>query len=221
MISVCIPTYNQFGVGGRYLTELLDSLTIQSGVFEVVISDNSDDNLIENLCMKYAGKMDIKYFRNTKKGIAHNTNHAISKASYSLIKIMYMDDLLLSGSALHLFAEALQKKDWAVSDSWRIDARGNMKSMKKAFWSPRLIEGMNTIGMPSVVAFRKSDVYFDAQLHTLVDCEFYWLLMKKFGDPVWIRSPLVAQRDHDYSASVQMKNTKVEDYLYIKQKHML
>ncbi len=221
MISVCTPAFEQYGHGVKHLTQLFDSLVKQKGIFDVIISDNSTDGCIETLCKLYADKLDIKYFHNPVIGISANTNNAIEKATHDKIKIMYMDDVCASEYCLAHFSEALNRKQWAISDSYKINGTGVRTKVKQPFWGDRILEGYNTIGMPSVIAFRKNSIRFDENLKTLLDCEFYWLMMKEFGEPEWIRKPIISQRFHEHSTSSKQGNMRVQEFEYLKKKHNL
>lgn len=220
LMSVCIPCYEQRGFGVKYMTELLNSISRQRGLaFEVVVSDNSRDNRIEHLCRKYKS-INLRYFRNNSTyGTSNNTNNAISKAAGGLIKIMYSDDLLLEPNALYEFKKALGKRHWAVSWSKSMNKAGKVYHLHKAHWNDRLITGRNTIGMPSVMAMRKNEFTFDPNITTLLDCEYYWLLKNRYGDPEWITKPLVGQRYWDGSMSFIVGDNKETDYKYLQKKH--
>lgn len=222
MISVCIPCYEQSGMGTKYMAELLDSISRQRGVeLEVVVSDNSKDNNIELLCSNYRN-MNLRYFRNNETyGTSNNTNNAISHAAYGHIKVMYSDDLLLEPNALYEFWKALQENHWAVCWSKSMNKAGKISHLRKPHWNDNIIKGKNTIGMPSVVAFRKNEFAFDPNLTTLLDCEYYYLLKNKYGEPEYITKPLVAQRYWDGSMSFIVGDNRGKDYAYLVKKHKL
>lgn len=219
MISVCIPTFEQYGFGVKHLTILLDSLLKQKGGFEVIISDNSKDKEISNLCFEYGKKLDLHYHHNPVIGISQNTNNAIELAHYDKIKPMYMDDVLTNNYALAHFSESLNRIGWAVSDSYKLSANDVREKTKVPYWRDEVLKGFNSIGMPSVVAFRKNELRFDPKLVTLLDCEFYWLLKEKYGLPEFIRHPLVGQRYHANSTSSKQVNKRLEEFEYLKEKH--
>lgn len=221
MISVCIPTFEQYGAGVKNLTLLLNTLLPQKGSFEVIISDNSKDNNIKDLVKKYADRLDIRYFKNSILGVSHNSNNAISKARYDKIKPMYMDDTFTVNTALESFSKALDKYDWVISNSIVINEKGQRIQIKNAQWSDHIIKGFNTIGMPSVMAYKGKDILFDPTLHTMLDCEFYYRLHQKYGKPGEIKDRIVAQRYHDNSSSRKMPNTKLKEIEMLNLKYQL
>jgi glycosyltransferase involved in cell wall biosynthesis len=230
MISVCIPTYEQYGYGAGYLRELLDSLARQLGVtFEVVISDNSRDDAIEKLCRSYKNKNlqaglcgNLNYIRNNiTYGVANNTNNAIAHAAFDFIKIMYQDDVLSQKYSLQLFEEALKRKPWVISSWLEIDEQGRFHGKHDPFWNQFMLKGRNTFGMPSAVAIQRNGVAFDPKLRTLLDCEYYWLLHEKYGEPEYIERSLVSCRYWHQSASMMQRDFGVEEYEYLAAKHGL
>lgn len=221
MISICIPVYEQNGMGRNYLLQLFQSIAIQTyRDFEVIVSDNSRDDVIQNACAQY-WHFPIRYFRNNESfGVSNNTNNALDKARGEHVKIMYSDDLFLTAGALELFVRALHASAWAVSDNQTLDQSGyRQRHINKAGWNSDLIKGNNTLGMPSVMAMVRNELRFDSNLTTLLDCEFYYRMHKLYGEPVYIHQPLIGQRYWPGSMSLTEPNHKAEDFEYIKQKH--
>lgn len=165
--------------------------------------------------------MDIKYIRNTKLlGISNNTNNAIKNASCDKIKIMYMDDILLEDNALLYFREVLRNNTWAVCYSKHIDMNEKVLKLKQPHWTKEILKGeYNSIGMPSVMGIRKNEFEFDPKLKTLLDCEYMWLLHRKYGPPAIIPKYLVGQRIWKKSTSNVQGSLKNEEYKYLVEKH--
>jgi hypothetical protein len=134
---------------------------------------------------------------------------------------MMMDDMLTAPTSLMVFTNALKNKHWAVSNSRFINEEGRVTAIGNAHWNNSLLSGTNSIGMPSVVAFRKNEFKFDTNLKTLCDCEYYWLLFNKYGNPEWISAYLVQQRLHKDSISRNQPHMGKQEYEYLKQKHGL
>ena len=108
-ISICIPTYKRV----KDLIRLLDSILIQNySNFEVIISDDSDDDLVGNLVREYQRKLPISYFKSEiPLGTPSNWNFAISKAKGQWIKLVHDEDWFSNEGSLAAFAEAAQKND--------------------------------------------------------------------------------------------------------------
>ena len=62
-ISICIPAYKRT----HFLKRLLQSIELQTYKdFEVIISDDSDDDSVSQLLTAFEGKFPIQYFKNEK-----------------------------------------------------------------------------------------------------------------------------------------------------------
>lgn len=216
-ISVVIPAFEQYGHGARTLTECLRSVYNQRDCeFEVVVSDNAQDGTIKEVCDKFG----VKYYHNPVRGISNNTNSAIEKASYPLIKILYQDDSLATKTALKDISFALKFDQWVLCSGFSIHDKIPAKP-RNPRWTDDLLKGNNKLGMPSIMAVRKNDLRFDPNLKTLLDCEYYWLMDKKYGQPGYIRKHIINSRYWNGSTSRQQGNFSEQEYEYLKQKHGL
>lgn len=222
-ISVCIPAFEQYGYGVKHLRALFHSLASQAGNFEVVVSDNSKNEEIEDFCeaTKRVTTLNIRHIYNKNVGISENTNNAIRNAKSDFIKIMYMDDLLLHNNALIEFIKALENHPWATSYARSIDANGLVFKPHVPKWNPDILYGKNTIGMPSMLAVRKNEFEFDVNLKTRLDCDYMYMLYKAYGPPVVIPKFLIGQRYWDKSTSRVQGNLTHVEVDYLKQKHNL
>ena len=64
-ISICIPTYEFKGDGVKYLSELFDTLRVQTFQdFNIVVSDHSVDDEIHDFCKEASELFEIIYIRN-------------------------------------------------------------------------------------------------------------------------------------------------------------
>jgi glycosyltransferase involved in cell wall biosynthesis len=214
-LSIAIPTWETNGRGVEFLDDLLRTIEIQYFKnFEVVISDHSQNNDILIKCQEFNSKFDIKYFRNENDwgNSPANLNNAISKCSGEVIKIMFQDDFFYDD-------EALEKIYYALSDSdkmWLLNGTNHTKDGGNSFYwdfypkfNDNLLEGVNTISSPSVVAFkRQSEIIFDETLVYFMDIDYYYAMQKKYGDPVFYNDILVTNRVHENSISSNISNKK-------------
>jgi glycosyltransferase involved in cell wall biosynthesis len=94
MISICIPTYEMGGKGLKFLRQGIESIRLQTfDNYEIIISDNSKVDDIENYCNEVKKDLNIFYIRNLNKiGISSNINFAIEHAKGNIIKILFQDD---------------------------------------------------------------------------------------------------------------------------------
>lgn len=171
MISICIPVYEMKGRGVEMLHDLLESIYMQSySDYEIIVSDNSRDNVIADYCKPRA----VRYFRNTQHdNPASNFNNAINQAKGDIIKPMCQDDKFTGTEDLAKIAEC---KTWLVCSS--SDHIPYMYRDAKA-----LIEGENTYGSPSAVAWCRNDLRFDERLLWLMDCDMWAQMTALYGLP--------------------------------------
>lgn len=222
MISICIPTYEQKGVGAHYLTQLLYSIRTQAfkGIYEVVISDNASGPQIKDVCDRFPD-LPINYHFNPQRGASENINNVIALAKYDKVKLMMQDDLFNSVNALEVYSDLLEGAGWVVADSIHIDANGRQTGKRAAKYDPTNFED-NTVGMPSVMAFKKAHMqppYFDTRLKTFCDLYFYYKLHETYGPPEIVPHQLVAQRYHNASLSRnQVPSHKADKDLLIRER---
>jgi len=180
-ISICIPAYKRIDS----LRRLLDSIAIQTyKQFEVVVTDDSPDNSVENLCKKYRNIFELKYFKNDKQlGTPENWNEGVRQARGEWIKIMHDDDWFLTDTALANFVKAAEDQPdkhfifSAYTNIFPDQTRNNilLNKRKLMFLQPNVnLLSENVIGPPSVTLYKKSsELTFDSQLKWLVDMDFY------------------------------------------------
>jgi hypothetical protein len=83
-----------------------------------------------------------------------------------------------------------------------------------------LSRGINKIGMPSVVVFRKASfIAFDERLKYLFDCEWYLSMKHKFGKPLIISDARVGIAIHSGQATHWAKSLLEPETALVKQKH--
>ena len=198
-ISICIPAYKRI----HYLKRLMSSIENQSYTnYEVIISDDSNDNSVEELLKEYKGKLEVKYFKNEKAlGTPANWNHAISKATGEWIKLMHDDDWFANEYSLEKFASATRNGYPFIFSAYsnKVELNNNTEMMffnedlkTSILKNPLLLLAKNIIGPPSVTLFRNSikDKY-DERLKWRVDIEYYISNISKGVDFSYINEPLI------------------------------
>lgn len=90
-ISVAVAAYR----GEAFIGEQLASIAAQTVIpDEVVICDDSPDDLTENAVMKYRETLNIRYFRNPAAlGVAGNFNRALSLCAGEVVFLCDQDDV--------------------------------------------------------------------------------------------------------------------------------
>lgn len=227
-ISICIPTWEQNGKGPLYLVDLLNSIKKQTFQdFDVIISDQSLNDDIKNICLEYKDNYRIHYFTNPNdrgNGPA-NTNNSLKFAEGEIIKIMFQDDLMFDENALLKISQVFENQEinWLVSGcNHTYDDCISFSNEMIPYWNERIVFGVNTISSPSVLAFRnKPNILFDENLVLLMDCEMYYQMYLRYGSPYILEDVLVTNRYHNNQISFQYTKNVDDEIAYIKNKHNL
>lgn len=184
-LSVCIPTYNMHGEGIPLFARSLGMLLKQTYVdFEVIITDNSENDLIKNLCEDAKYKtLNIKYYKNPRRGIAQNTNESMKLAKGELIKILFQDDYLANENSLQDIMDNF-KGYWLVTGCEHDSGDGLRQNPHFPVYKEKIARGKNTIGSPSVLTIKNENIiFFDEDLTWVLDCDYYKRLYDRYGEP--------------------------------------
>jgi len=232
-VSICIPAYKQ----PELLRKLLESVLIQDYKdYEIVVTDDSPDSSVEEVCAEYIKKnIPLTYIRNIeRKGTPENWNEAIRHARGEYIKILHHDDWFLGNDSLHRFVTMLDKNpdaNFAFSGSFWFNPDGKLQTknklskskLQKLRQNSEFLFAGNFIGTPSATIFRKNiGLFFDPQFKWLVDFEFYMRAIKTNGLFECTQEPLVGiltQSDTQVTAEcLYDKNLQVSEYFRLYRK---
>lgn len=221
--SICIPVWEQHGFGLRYLKDLIHSIQIQTFQnYEIIISDHSNNrDIFEYLDSEKFDLTYLKYDENYGNGVA-NLNNALKMANGEIIKIMFQDDFMFGRRCLEKFDEAFKYKNskWVVCGCNHTRDGVNFERFMVPSWNGKLLEGVNTISSPSVLAFRNENVeLFDENLTMLMDTEYYYRLYKKYGYPNIISDILITNRQHQNQISSRYLGNLEDEMRYCKEKY--
>ena len=231
-LSICIPTYNN--VAG--LKRLLQSIKQQTYTdYEIIVSDNSDDQSIYDLVKSYP--LPIQYSHEPKGNSTANWNSAISKASGEYIKIMHHDDWFTYNDSLEKLVVLLDQNPSAVfafcgtrqndlstlTYHDRFTSDSDLK-MIQSDWHNLFID--NVIGAPSATICRRttSNIFYDTSLKWLVDMDYYMQLLSENAIFVYTNEPLICiglsseQITCDCSANSALI---LNEYIYLYHKYRL
>lgn len=226
-LSVCIPTYEMHGLGGKFLKFSFDILVNQTFKdFEVVISDHSSTDMIKNVCDEYKNKLDINYYKNPKNigNSSANINEAIKKSNGLLIKILFQDDFLYNNESLEEIIRNfdLKKDKWMISAcEHTIDGIHFLKQFYPKYHD-KIHIGKNTISSPSVLTIKNENpLLFDEKLIRRMDTDYYKRCYDKFGDPKILNSINIVNRIGPHQISNTLINDVLKDteYKYILKKY--
>jgi glycosyltransferase involved in cell wall biosynthesis len=206
-LSVCIPTYEMNGMGATYLEKSFGVLAKQTlDGFEVIVSDQSLNDDIKELCEVWQGRLNLRHYwnRDGKRQASANTNHALKMARGAVHKVLFQDDFILSETALQEIFEAFDGLEamWLLTGSGNTRDGQTIERSMVPHLTPKLHFGKNTVSSPSVLAIRAScEHQFDENLIWLMDVEFYARLWKNYGNPIILPETLVANRLHAHQVS--------------------
>jgi len=186
-ISVAIPCYEMGGKGKEILEISFNKLVQQSfRDFEVVITDHSKDNEIEELCNSWKDVLNIKYVRNEiKRGSpTANTNLSLKESSGEIIKLLCQDDYLYDAQSLQIIANNFTSDVKWLGTSYVHTQNRQIFFNKHVPKVSNNIVLENLLGTPSAFTIRNGlNVWFDEKLVWAYDVDFYVQMIKYYGPP--------------------------------------
>lgn len=227
-VDVCIPCYEMGGMGGTHLRSLLESIEIQEGVtFRAVVSDQSEDREVEDVCKDFEAFVDYHKFDGPKNP-CDNLNYGITKCSAKTIKIMCQDDLLVGINSLDKCARPILdgRVKWTACSCAHTNDGINLYRPITPAYHDQIHFGHNTMSSPSVICVindQESLPRFDNEILYLFDVDWYKRLHDEYGDFEMIKDICIVNRMHDDSMS-NTENADVSEVLpreqkYIKEKY--
>ncbi|ATF18305.1 glycosyltransferase family 2 protein [Phaeobacter gallaeciensis] len=208
-ITLCIPAYAMGGDGARYLADSFDHLCHQSfSDFDIVVSDQSDDMAVAEVCRDYADRLTIIHLWNREglRQASANVNNAMAHAAGDIIKVLFQDDLIIDPKGLAHIHDAMgQGADWCLCGSGVTRDGSSVTRPMRPRLTDRLHFGKNTVSSPSVLAMRRtSAMEFDEALIWLMDVDLYKRLWDAYGDPVVVPDTVIANRMHEGQVSASV-----------------
>jgi glycosyltransferase involved in cell wall biosynthesis len=210
-VSILVPTYNY----ARYLDEAINSVLNQTlGDFELIIVDDQSKDNTDEIISKYLDDPRISYYKNpVNLGLVANFNKSLEYANGEYIKFLLADDKL-DPSLLEKFVTVMETNPsvslvtsfsntfGSVNQVRELPMKGLQPGRKVIMDCLRNGKG-NWIGEPTVVMFRKRDLYigkFNPEYICLVDLDM-WLRLLTIGDCYIIPETLAYFRVHSVQAS--------------------
>ena len=200
-VSICIPTYKEADLLKKVL------YSIQQQVFtdyEVIISDDTQDDVIKIVLTQFDFKDKLKYIQHSPSlGSPANWNFALKEAKGKYIKIMHHDDYFTKPYSLSMFVSLLDKNPKALLafSATEIDLvqlkmknlnRCSTKKLTELKQNPNLLFFSNIIGAPSATIIRNDfEIFFDEKLKWLVDVDWYIQLINKCNIVEYHPEPLI------------------------------
>lgn len=227
-VSICIPTYEMAGLGVSYLNHSISIIANQDyPSIEVVVSDHSSNNDIEELCSTYSNSINLKYIRNHDKvgNSSANINNAVAHASGEIIKVLFQDDYLAMNSSITNQVVGLVNSD----KKWNITACAHTNDGVTIIdpYYPHYQSNIlydNTLSSPSVlIVYKDYYEFFDENLLWFMDTDVYHRLGRKYGPPSICETVNVINRRHSNQITRTLINAGVvsRESMYLRQKHGL
>lgn len=199
--SIAIPAHDRGENGPIWMRELLESIKAQTfRDLEIVVSDQSKNDNILDVCQEYSDDFDFKYVRYQGSVPCENINIALDECEGEIIKIMFSDDIFVNQNSLEIIDKEYKKSNckWAFSGFCGTRDGKTFYDERTPRWTDYMLEGRNFLSSPSVVSFLGScKQHFDENLKLLLDTDFYHRMRWENGMPNIIEEVLVSNRDHD------------------------
>ena len=221
-VSYCVPTHDHPRCE-QYMFDILYALSQQSYKdFELCVSHQGDDDKILRSLNDYWDILNITYRRAPEGNISVNTNNAMKMGEGDIIKVLYSDDFILTSNLTEELDKAFTSDvSWAVTGfAHTLDNGLTHYNPKIPFYNDRLLEGINTLSSPSILAMRRDiKEYFDENLVMLMDCDMYYRLYENYGNPIVINDIHISNREHQNQTQRTYEHLLPEEIDYLKKKH--
>ena len=230
LLSVCIPAYKN----PETLKHALHCLQIQTfRDFEVIVTDDSPNNSVENVIrsIDFPADIPLHYFRNNPAlGTPENWNEAMRKANGDFILLHHHDDWLTQAQSLEKLIIPLLHHPQAGFSFGMVDIfdtqsqkllyRNTLTAEKRKILEtqPEQLTVGNFIGPPTAVLFRRNEkLWFDSKIKWLVDTDFFIRLVRLSPVFEYVPEPLVGIGIHETQVTKSVlkdKNLLLYEYFY-------
>ena len=186
MVAVCIPVYEKI----ELLQRLLGSILKQTyDKYIIIITDNSETDIIEEYMQTYHDRRIIYYHNEYNLGASENTNQSIRyaiKYNADVIKIIYQDDWFTYEYSLERMVQRLMETESDIIFTGNIESFPNHKKERICSESQinrvkndlTFIFRANILGAPSNILFKSSEIFFDSAYTWLLDVDFYLRVLR-------------------------------------------
>jgi hypothetical protein len=225
MISVCIPVHDPLELHKGFLVEALESIRMQTlHPKEVIMGGSYRPTYLAELLNSFNEYFPVKFIENKSTSASSNVNSLVSYCSGSIIKILFQDDFFISNTALAdtnlVFKET--NPIWVACASRNYDQKNGryVRNVNPKFHK-KIAEGVNSIGSPSVISFRKDYFLpFNENLVWMLDCEWYLQMQHRFGNPFFITDFQIANRLHGFQATHNAKMYQKSEVIRVNNLHL-
>lgn len=201
-LTVCIPLNDPKLKNENFLISALDSLVAQSQrPKQVVLTSSESLAYLSDLPSIYGRFFEVTVAIKETKGASMNFNNSVALAKGSIVQLLCQDDFITSRTYLANVSKKLLRSDqkWMISGCvhFEEDCQSYSRKIRPKF-SLKLLDGINSIGAPSVAAFRREAFRpFDLNLHYMYDCDWYIRMFHAWGLPITSRKSSIGIRIHN------------------------
>lgn len=194
-LSICIPIHDTPNTA-FFLSRALNSIANQTFTdYEIVI---------------------------TKEGqFAENHNAAIKKAKGDIVQMLQMDDYFSHTHALENIVRGFDKGAvWQITACLHYDGKV-VDGLHKPEWTDDICTGNNRLGSVSTLSFKRENaLLFEEPLQWIVDCELYYRLNLKYGEPHILLTPnvVIDTRIHRLTHTL-LDEVKISEVNYLRKKY--
>ena len=227
-LTILIPTYN-FKLGINKILDCIESIEDDlRDYIEIIISDDSDEEIIQKSRNKSLKKhfKNYFYFHNIEnEGAINNWNKLISKAKGDYIWLLHHDEYWQKEKNIisYIFSVINSKKPnililpitkLKTKRIFKINFKMIQKHitfkrmMKTYINNPKLLIKSNIIGPPSALIYKKNNFYYDRNLKYLVDVEFYIRLFNSYNS-----KKIILGRKYFDLISIQNNDKSITNFL--------
>ncbi len=227
-ISIAIPCYEMHGYGADCLDFGFQIIAKQSYTnYEVIISDHSVNDSVQEVCKKWEHKFRLRYFKNdlNRGSSSANINNCIKHSEGDLIKVLCQDDYFYNDNSLKKIVDNFNSStQWLVSSYVHTENRKDVFKQQNPLLNKN-IATINSIGTHSCLTIRNGDVpLFDEKLIWLMDCEYYRQLFDRFGPPTILHEITMVQylwHGQVTNTYATKNNIRDKEIAYVKKKHSI
>ena len=182
-LSIIIPTYEDIKIFSD-CDFIFDNNFCDENSIELIISDDSQTDLVKNLVSNYSH---IRYYKhsNTKNPV-DNWNYGLDKANGKYVWLLHHDEYIdkLEPVITELIKCDRENIDLFIFDLYIIKNK-LLKVFKNSFTKnlflrfPILLLAFNVLGSPSVLIHLNNGQRYDRNFNYLVDVQFLYNLLKR------------------------------------------
>lgn len=222
-LSLLVPVHDPNGEYESFLTDLLSSVRSQSLLpDEILIVSNHLISYEQDLIDQFGSNLAIRFERSSANNAPENINAGVKLVRGRITKVLFQDDYLGDKQSLARTVAELDRsgKSWIATGCDHFRRTAGVHSPHNPRLSRKLILGSNSIGAPSVVAFRTEDyVPMDTSLRYVFDCDWYLRMWHAHGRAAILSAALVTIRLHSGQATHWAKSLLGEEVKEMKQTH--